>query len=91
MEQLTRRMTIGFAALAAAGLLVAACGGDGSGAPGAGLSGDIEIDGSSTVFPISQAVGEEFHKENPRVQVPIGISGTGGGLPAAASWAGVSA
>ena len=44
------------------------------------LSGDIEIDGSSTVFPISQAVAEEFRKEHPDVQIPVGISGTGGGF-----------
>ncbi len=44
------------------------------------LSGTIEIDGSSTVFPISQAAAEEFRKEQPKVQVPVGISGTGGGF-----------
>ena len=44
------------------------------------LTGTIEIDGSSTVFPISQAVAEEFRKEYPSVQVPVGISGTGGGF-----------
>ncbi|MFW6195204.1 MAG: PstS family phosphate ABC transporter substrate-binding protein [Chloroflexota bacterium] len=44
------------------------------------LSGDIEIDGSSTVFPVTQAVAEEFRKEYPDVQVPVGISGTGGGF-----------
>jgi phosphate transport system substrate-binding protein len=41
---------------------------------------EILVDGSSTVFPISQAVAEEFHKERPDVQVPVGISGTGGGM-----------
>lgn len=40
----------------------------------------IEIDGSSTVFPITQAVAEEFQKENPEVRVNVGISGTGGGF-----------
>ncbi len=44
------------------------------------LSGNIEIDGSSTVFPISQAVAEEFRKTQPNVQIPVGISGTGGGF-----------
>jgi phosphate transport system substrate-binding protein len=47
---------------------------------GAGDSNTIEIDGSSTVFPITQAVAEEFRKEHPHVQIPIGISGTGGGF-----------
>lgn len=44
------------------------------------LSGNIEIDGSSTVFPITQAVAEEFRKLHNGVQVPVGISGTGGGF-----------
>jgi phosphate transport system substrate-binding protein len=45
-----------------------------------GLSGTIEIDGSSTVFPITEAVAEEFRKINPDVRVNVGISGTGGGF-----------
>ena len=44
------------------------------------LNGAIEIDGSSTVFPITEAVAEEFHKVQPRVQVNVGVSGTGGGF-----------
>ena len=44
------------------------------------LTGTIEIDGSSTVYPITVAVAEEFRKIYPDVQVPVGISGTGGGL-----------
>lgn len=44
------------------------------------LSGEIIIDGSSTVFPISEAVAEEFRKIHPNVNVPIGIAGTGGGF-----------
>jgi phosphate transport system substrate-binding protein len=45
-----------------------------------GLSGSIEIDGSSTVFPITQAVAEEFQKINSNVRINVGISGTGGGF-----------
>jgi phosphate transport system substrate-binding protein len=44
------------------------------------LTGTIKIDGSSTVFPISQAVAEEFMKENPGVKVTVAESGTGGGF-----------
>ncbi len=44
------------------------------------LKGDIKIDGSSTVFPISQAVAEEFGKANPEVNVTVGTSGTSGGM-----------
>jgi phosphate transport system substrate-binding protein len=40
----------------------------------------IQIDGSSTVFPISEAVAEEFQKANQGVRVTVGISGTGGGF-----------
>lgn len=45
-----------------------------------GLRGTIEIDGSSTVFPIIEAVAEEFQLENRGVRVTVGISGTGGGF-----------
>ena len=44
------------------------------------LSGTIQIDGSSTVFPVTQAVAEEFRKEQPGVQVNVAVSGTGGGF-----------
>ncbi len=44
------------------------------------LSGEINIDGSSTVFPISQAVAEEFNAEAPDVNITVGASGTGGGF-----------
>ncbi|MEW6324419.1 MAG: PstS family phosphate ABC transporter substrate-binding protein [Nitrospirota bacterium] len=40
----------------------------------------IKVDGSSTVFPITEAVAEEFQKKNPGVRVTVGISGTGGGF-----------
>ena len=48
--------------------------------PVANLSGTVTIDGSSTVFPITQAVAEEFQIANPGVQVPVAFSGTGGGF-----------
>lgn len=44
------------------------------------LSGAISIDGSSTVYPISEAVAEEFRKEQPDIKVTVGLSGTGGGF-----------
>ena len=44
------------------------------------LSGTIVGDGSSTVFPISEAVAEEFRVVQPDVDVVVGISGTGGGF-----------
>jgi phosphate transport system substrate-binding protein len=70
------------AALLAVTSVVAACGGDddGSGSSGGGLAGDISIDGSSTVAPLSEAIAEEFRAEAPEVQVSVGTAGTGGGF-----------
>jgi phosphate transport system substrate-binding protein len=48
--------------------------------PGLKLSGDIIADGSSTVFPITEAMAEEFGNLNPDVRVSVGESGTGGGF-----------
>ncbi|MGH2957043.1 MAG: phosphate ABC transporter substrate-binding protein PstS family protein [Solirubrobacterales bacterium] len=62
---------------------LAACGGDdddgGDGTAG-GLSGEIRVDGSSTVAPLTEAIAEEFNAENPDVNVTVGTSGTGGGF-----------
>lgn len=44
------------------------------------LSGAVRIDGSSTVYPITEAVAEEFGSEQQAVEVTVGISGTGGGF-----------
>jgi phosphate transport system substrate-binding protein len=49
-------------------------------ADNAKLSGTISIDGSSTVFPVTEAVAEEFRAVQPDVKVTIGVSGTGGGF-----------
>ena len=46
----------------------------------ASLRGTVSLDGSSTVFPISEAVAEEFLAKQPRVRVTVGVSGTGGGF-----------
>lgn len=44
------------------------------------LEGTISIDGSSTVFPITELVAEEFNVVNPNVRLTVGFSGTGGGF-----------
>ena len=44
------------------------------------MNGTVEVDGSSTVYPISEAVAEEFNKLYPKVRVNVGVSGTGGGF-----------
>src|SRR5918996_1916995 len=68
----------------AVALVAAACGGDddagGGAGGGAALTGDIVIDGSSTVAPITEAIAEEFRKEQSGVQARVGTSGTGGGF-----------
>jgi phosphate transport system substrate-binding protein len=61
--------------------IMVACGGGDGADTGDGLSGSIEIDGSSTVYPISQAVAEEYMRETRGdVRVTVGFSGTGGGF-----------
>jgi len=76
--------TLNMLALIAAGILISACsqdGGAGSGQESDGeLRGVVSLDGSSTVFPISEAVAEEFLTVAPRVRVTVGVSGTGGGF-----------
>ncbi len=61
-------------AIACATVLGVGCGGEGS------TVATIRIDGSSTVFPITEAVAEEFQKSHRDVRVTVGISGTGGGF-----------
>lgn len=74
------RRALAAAMLLTLGLLLAACG-SASESPAGGLSGDIPIDGSSTVFPITEAVAEEFGRlTDGEVRAVVGISGTGGGF-----------
>ena len=44
------------------------------------LTGNVKVDGSSTVYPITEAVAEEFRTVEPGVNVTVGVSGTGGGF-----------
>ncbi len=59
-----------------------ACGGqtEGSGTGEGGVSGEVLVDGSSTVEPLTSAAGEFFLEEAPEVNVSVGTSGTGGGF-----------
>ena len=77
-------LTLGLSIVMAATLLVG-CGGGKTeekkpAAAGKKLAGSVKIDGSSTVFPISEAMAEEFRKINPDVKVTVGESGTTGGM-----------
>ncbi len=82
---LMKRLT----ALALGLAMTAAAAGCGSGADNANssasssaekLGGQIVIDGSSTVYPITMAVAEEFKNVQPGVEVSVAMSGTGGGM-----------
>lgn len=44
------------------------------------LQGEVILDGSSTVYPIMEAVSEEYMAKQPDVKVSVGFSGTGGGF-----------
>jgi phosphate transport system substrate-binding protein len=75
MKLVPRSLTasIGSAALAAAlgGVMLSQC---------AAAAGVIEVDGSSTVYPITEAVAEEYQAQLGGARVTVGISGTGGGF-----------
>ncbi len=58
-------------------LSLAACGGSSAGDE---VSGKVAVDGSSTVFPMSNAAYELLSEENPAIKVTVGSSGTGGGF-----------
>lgn len=67
----------------AAVLVLTACGGGASNQNQGGqakFTGSIQIDGSSTVYPITEAAAEEFMKLYPDVDITVGVSGTGGGF-----------
>jgi phosphate transport system substrate-binding protein len=77
------RNRVAASSLAAIPLLVlAACGGgEGGGSNLGALAGTVEVDGSSTVLPITEAAAEEFGLQtNGGVRVNVAVSGTGGGF-----------
>lgn len=73
---------------AAAALVLTACGGQQSGpattgeggGEAAAASGQVRVDGSSTVAPLTSAAAELFRSVNPNVDVTVATSGTGGGF-----------
>ena len=67
--------------IAIAALALTSCGGNSGGdSASGGVSGEVAVDGSSTVFPMSQAAAELLLEEAPDVKVAVGSSGTGGGF-----------
>ncbi|MGI8911516.1 MAG: PstS family phosphate ABC transporter substrate-binding protein [Rubrobacteraceae bacterium] len=92
---LRARFVVAVSSLLALSFVLAACGGGGgggegggngggeaSGGGGGGASGTIDIEGSSTVFPITQRVAEAFNQENPDVNITVGDAGSSEGLEA---------
>jgi phosphate transport system substrate-binding protein len=77
---LTKRTRVAAAAVGCSLALAACGGGDDTASADGALSGEIQIDGSSTVAPLSEAAAEGFQDENSGVTVAVGTSGTGGGF-----------
>lgn len=48
--------------------------------PLASMAQVVKVDGSSTVFPITEGIAEDFQKANKGLKVTVGVSGTGGGF-----------
>ncbi len=86
MSRISRvRLVVGAALVLALSLVVAACGGGGGSQGGGGgeqVSGEIAIEGSSTVQPITQAAAELFREQNPDARISVGGAGTSDGFEA---------
>jgi phosphate transport system substrate-binding protein len=78
-KNMSKLVSLGLVGVLSAGILVG-CGNSNQGGNTSDLKGTVIIDGSSTVFPISEGVAEEFGKQNQGVDVTVGTSGTGGGF-----------
>ena len=69
----THRITGRTAGLIAAAAVVTNCGGGNQSQSGSQLSSQvIQIDGSSTVFPVTEAVAEEFQRAHQGTRVTVG-------------------
>ncbi len=69
------RAVLALGAIAAVAAVVGA-----STVPASAQDAIVQVDGSSTVFPITEAMAEEFQADNPGTAVVVGVSGTGGGF-----------
>jgi len=78
-----QKLWIASCLVALAALLIAACGDDDSSdsaSAASGESGDITMNGSSTVQPFAEAAAETFNEDNPDVNISVGAVGTSGGF-----------
>ncbi|CAN5230512.1 PstS family phosphate ABC transporter substrate-binding protein [soil metagenome] len=86
------KRVLGLSAIAALSLAVAGCGGGSGGGDqssngstsggGGSASGSVNVEGSSTVAPITQAAAEAYSEQNPDVNITVGSQGTGNGFEA---------
>ncbi|WP_110239804.1 PstS family phosphate ABC transporter substrate-binding protein [Nocardioides gilvus] len=74
---LRRAIVPGIASLA---LVLSACGGDDAESVDGDVTGEVAVDGSSTVYPMSATAEEMLAEEGSAVEVSVGFSGTGGGF-----------
>ena len=88
-KRMKRLKFVAFATIISGAMALAACSSDNAKDTKSGststktetaLSGDVLLDGSSTVYPIMEAVSEEYMAAQPDVKVSVGFSGTGGGF-----------
>jgi phosphate transport system substrate-binding protein len=75
------RLPVAAGLLLALTFVIAACGGSGA-SESEGVSGNISIEGSSTVQPITQAAAELFREQNPEARIEVGGAGTSDGFEA---------
>jgi phosphate transport system substrate-binding protein len=83
MRTSIRRAGVPGIGLAALALALSACGGGDAGATPdgeGGVSGSVAVDGSSTVYPMSDTAAEMLSEENPAIETSVGFAGTGGGF-----------
>ena len=78
-SRLTRRQLLAGTGATGAAIL-AGCTSTNDDGSGEGLSGDISISGSSTVFPLAEAVAEQFMEDHQGVNISVKSTGTGGGF-----------
>ncbi len=76
------RLLVGLCVVLGLSLGLTACGGAGGSEGGGAVTGNIRIEGSSTVYPITQAAAELFREENPDARIEVGGAGTSDGFEA---------
>jgi phosphate transport system substrate-binding protein len=76
------RLLLGLCLVLGLSLGIAACGGASGDQGGGAVSGNIAIEGSSTVYPITQAAAELFREEYPDARIEVGGAGTSDGFEA---------